>query len=149
MKAGSSKIILIVLAVLITLGVTVLVRWDTRNAKPDVEKILTKDAGFGKENITWIKTDTFINLVEKAYHPNAETNIASNLLVVFIKNANTVAQDFYNGNEALLKYRINDHNFEIDYDKHNNNVVGRFKIKDKLVAVPNDVLIKVIDKTIN
>jgi hypothetical protein len=149
MKAGSSKIILIVLAVLITLGVTALVRWDTRSAKPDAEKILTKDADFGKENITWIKTDTFINLVEQAYHPNAETNIASNLLVVFIKNANTVAQDFYNGNETLLKYRINDHNFEIDYDKHNNNVVGRFKIKDNLVAVPNDVLIKVIDKTIN
>ncbi|RYD98422.1 MAG: hypothetical protein EOP54_07660 [Sphingobacteriales bacterium] len=149
MKAGSSKIILILLAVIITLGLTALVRCDTRNAKPDAEKILTKDADFGKENITWIKTDTFINLVEKAYHPNVETNTASNLLVVFIKNANTVAQDFYNGNEALLKYRINDHNFEIDYDKHNNNVVGRFKIKDNLVAVPNDVLIKVIDKTIN
>jgi len=140
---------LIVLAVLITLGLTALVRWDARNAKADTEKILTKDADFGKENITWIKTDTFINLVAKAYHPNVETNIASNLLVVFIKNANTVAQDFYNGNEALLKYRINDHDFEIDYDKHNNNVVGRFKTKGNLVAVPNDVLIKVIDKTIN
>lgn len=149
MKAGSSKIILVLLALIITVGVTVLVRWDARNAKPDAEKILTKDAAFGRENITWIKTDTFINLVEKAYHPNVTTNIASNLLVVFIKNANTVAQDFYNGNESLLKYRINDHDFEIDYDRHNNNVVGRFKTKNNLVAVPNDVLIKVIDKTIN
>lgn len=149
MKAGSSKIILILLAIIITVGVTALVRFDARNAQPDAEKILTKDAAFGRENITWIKVDTFINLVQKAYHPNVEANTASNLLVVFIKNANTVAQDFYNGNESLLKYRINDHDFEIDYDKHNNNVVGRFKIKDRLVAVPNDVLIKVIDKTIN
>lgn len=149
MKAIKSKIILVALAIVVTLGMVALVRYDMNTMQPDAEKVLLKDADFGSDNMVWMNVDTFINLVTKAYHPNTETTLANNLLIVNIKNANTIAQDFYNGNEALLKLKINEHNFEINYDQHNKVVSGRFKIKDNLVAVPNDVLIKVVDKNIN
>lgn len=149
MKALTSKFILIALAILITIGLVALVRYDMNTMKPDAEKVLLKDDAFGIDNLVWMNVDTFSNLVSKAYHPNVETTLANSLLIVNIKNANTIAQDFYNGNEALLKFKINEHNFEISYDQHNKLVTGRFKIKDNLVAVPNDVLIKVVDKNIN
>lgn len=149
MKAIKSKITLALLAIAITIAIVALVRYDMGHVQPDAEKVLLKDDEFGSDNMVWMKVDTFISLVTKAYHPNAETTLANNLLIVNIKNANTLAQDFYNGNEALLQFKINEHNFEISYDQHNKVVAGRFKIKDSLVAVPNDVLIKVVDKNIN
>lgn len=149
MRAIKSKSILALLAIAVTVAVIALVRYDMDTMRPDPEKLLLKDDDLGSDNITWIKVDTFIALVTKAYHPNAQTTLANNLLIVNIKNANTMAQDFYNGNEALLQFKINQHNFEINYDQHNKVVSGRFKIKDSLAAVPNDVLIKVVDKNIN
>ncbi len=149
MIAIRSKIIIVLIAAGITATVIALVRYDKNSAAPDAEKVLLKDDEFGIDNMVWINVDTFTHLVSKAYHPHSETNLTENVLIVNIKNANTLAQDFYNGNEVLLTFKLNQHNFEINYDRHNNVVSGRFKVKDNLAAVPNDVLIKLVDKNIN
>ena len=137
------------MALLLAVGVYSLVNWQYNTAKPDTQKLMMSDASFGEENINWMKADTFQQLVTKAYYPNAEVSRVSNLMIVRIEGANTGAQDFYNGNEALLKMKVTENQFEIDYDRHNFALVARFKMRDSLVAVPNDVLIKLIDKTIN
>jgi hypothetical protein len=149
MKRINSKFALLTIAVLIVALLSFWVRYDMRHQTADTEKQLIKDASFGKENLSWMKVDTFIQLITQAYHPNASTSQGREELVVQIQNANAEAQDFYNGNKALLDCSFRRDNFEIIFDKHNNNVSGRFKLKDGLVAVPNDVLIKAIYKTKN
>lgn len=149
MKKNNSKIIIIIIALLIVALLSFWVKYDMQHQTADTEKELIKDASFGKENLSWMRVDTFIQLITQAYHPNASTTIGKEELVVQVNNANAEAQDFYNGNKALLECSFRKDNFEIIFDKNNNNVSGRFKINNGLVAVPNDVLIKAIYKTQN
>ncbi len=148
MQTIKSKIILLALAVLLAVGVTLMVQKSTSNLPADTASIQA-DSDFGHQHYVWMNLDTFTHLIQKAYHPYVATNVNNDLLVVRIKDANTLAQDFYNGNEALLELKIQKHQFEISSDTYNNMVIGRFKIKNNMVAVPNDVLIKAVDKTTN
>ncbi|RQO31554.1 hypothetical protein DBR32_06240 [Taibaiella sp. KBW10] len=149
MKAMPIKIVLVALAAALTIGLVSWLKVSKRNAVADTEKITVKEAAFSKEHLNWVKTDTFIRLLNSAYHPNVKTAIADSQLVVSIEGANEITKDFYNGNEALLKYELNQFGFKISYDKNNNSVYAKFKIQNNAVPVPNDILIKIADKTTN
>ncbi|HRP89896.1 MAG TPA: hypothetical protein PKX92_07640 [Edaphocola sp.] len=149
MKALNTKIVLLGLAVMISLGIYFIVKRNIDNLEIEKENIIAKNEEFGLEHANLMKVDTFIKLINKAYHPNVTTSFGSNLFTLQIKNANQAAQDFFNGNEALLKSKIQDKNFEIRYDKFNNNITGLFKMTDSLITVPNDVLIQLVYKNYN
>lgn len=149
MKGMPVKILLVAMAAVLTIGLVSWLKVSKRNAVADVEKITVKEAAFGKEHLNWVKTDTFIRLLNSAYHPNIKTNITDSQLVVDLAGANEITKDFYNGNEALLKYDLNQFGFKVVYDKNNNSLYAKFKIKNGAVPVPNDILIKIVDKTTN
>lgn len=149
MKATPVKIILIVLSVGLTIALVSWLKVSMQYAEPDKEKVTVQDASFGPEHYNWVKTDTFVRLVEKVYQPNVQTQIVDSQLIVTLSGANEITKDFYNGNAALLKYSLNQHGFAITYDQNNNNIQAKFKIKNNAVPVPNDVLIKIADKHTN
>lgn len=149
MKAIPVKIMLVLLSLLLTIGLVSWLKISRRTATPDAEKITMKDADFGTEHYNWVKTDTFVRLVQSAYQPNIKTELIDSQLIVTLSGANAITKDFYNGNDALLKYDLNQFGFKIMYDKNNNNVYATFRIKNNAVPVPNDVLIKIVDKNTN
>ena len=103
---------------------------------------------FGVNNYNIIKTDTFVALIQGAYGNFATHKIEGNTLEVTIKNANELTKDFFNGNDALLQYKMGDYGFAIKYNPEEPSVVATFKINEQRgVPVPNDVLIKLMDKT--
>lgn len=146
MKATPVKFILIILSIVLTIGLASWLKLSIKNAAPDKEKVTVKDDDFGPEHYNQIKTDTFVRLVQSAYQPNVKTEIVDSQLLVTLTGANEITKDFYNGNAALLKYDLNQFGFKITYDKNNNTVYAAFKIKNNAVPVPNDVLIKIVDK---
>ncbi|HTO14511.1 MAG TPA: hypothetical protein VLZ83_02020 [Edaphocola sp.] len=149
MKALNTKLILLILSLIISFGAYFLVKKNQESLEAEKETFTVKSDEFGPEHSNLMKVDTFIKLVSKAYHPNVTTGFGNNLFTIEIKNANQTAKDFINGNEALLKSKIQNEHFEIAYDKFNNNITGLFKMKDSVITVPNDVLIQLVYKNFN
>lgn len=126
--------------------VTYLIFAGTRNAA--TEQVVAPPAPFGSNNYNIMKTDTFVALVSKAYGNLAEYNTADGILEINMKNANELTKDFFNGNDALLPFKLGDHGFEFHYNPEDRSLKALFKIDQQNgVHVPNDVLIKLMDKT--
>jgi hypothetical protein len=147
MKKNNSSILFIIVALLLAGALYFLFKIKkTYNA----EMVETKtQANFEKTNVNIMKVDTFVMLVNKAYGANASVSKADGRLQVSMTNANQVTKDFFNGNDALLKCKMDENDFEIKYSESPKSMHAEFKIKDGGVNVPNDVLIKMIDKTYN
>jgi hypothetical protein len=104
-------------------------------------------APFGASNYNVMKTDTFIALVHNAYGDLVTYKIEGKKLEMDMK-ANELTKDFFNGNDALLKFGLSDFGFDIKYNPEEKLMKAQFKIIEQNgVHVPNDVLIKLMDKT--
>jgi len=111
-------------------------------------QVVEPPAPFGSSHYNAMKTDTFVALVQAAYGQLATTGITGNTLVVDMPDANELAKDFFNGNDALLRFGMSDHGFEIRYNPEQKSLKASFRISEQGgVNVPNDVLIKLMDKT--
>jgi len=141
--------ILLIAASAIVVGIVLAItNWSiSRNEVSTEQQEIVTD--FTPEQYNWVLVDTFQYLVTKAYAPNVATQISNNQLIVNINNANQLTKDFFNGNDALLKYDLEDFGFAIKYSKDNNNIQSIFAIKNGAVPVPNDVMIKLVDKIYN
>lgn len=118
----------------------------SRNAA--IEQTVAPPAPFGSNNYNVMKTDTFVALVNSAYGSFVEQKREQGMLELHLKNANELTKDFFNGNDALLKFRLSDHGFEMNYNPEDRSLIARFRISEQNgVNVPNDVLIKLMDKT--
>ena len=108
---------------------------------------VTQAAPFGTSNYNLMKTDTFVALLHKAYGSSITDSIAANKLTIGIKG-NEQAKDFFNSNDAILKFGLSDFGFDIKYNQQDKSVKAIFNIQNgNGVNVPNDVLIKLMDKT--
>jgi len=133
---GAAAAIAVVVYLLLTLS---------RNAA--TEQPIAPPAPFGKANFNEMKTDTFVSLLRGAYGDLITCKIADKNLEVDMK-ANELTKDFFNGNDALLKFGTGDFGFDIKYNTEARTLHAQFRISEQNgVNVPNDVLIPLIDKT--
>lgn len=139
------QLIFTALAILIA-GAMYMIFAGSRNAA--VEQTVVPPAPFGSNNYNVMKTDTFVALVNQAYGSFVTEKREHGILELNINNANELTKDFFNGNDALLKFKLGDHGFEFNYNPEEQSLKARFNIKERNgVNVPNDVLIKLMDKT--
>jgi hypothetical protein len=139
------QLVFTALAVVIA-GVMCLVFARSRNAAE--EQVVAPPAPFGSNNYNVMKTDTFVALVNQAYSGLVTQKTEDGILELQLRNANELTKDFFNGNDALLRFKLNDHGFELNYNPEAQSLTARFKINERNgVNVPNDVLIKLMDKT--
>lgn len=111
------------------------------------EQVVAPPAPFGASNVNLMKTDTFVTLVHNAYGNLVTYKIEDGKLLMEMK-ANELTKDFFNGNDALLKFGLSDFGFDIKYNPEEKSMKAQFKITEHHgVYVPNDVLIKLMDKT--
>ncbi len=113
------------------------------------QTISTGSNAFSNQTATRIWADTFKALVYRAYPSFTNCKKVNNILQVNLAGANALTPDFFNGNEALLKYKINDFGFAIQYDSPNKILKADFLIEQESINVPNDVLLRLIGKTYN
>jgi hypothetical protein len=104
------------------------------------------NATFNNSYCNAVFTDTFIHLIQNAYPSFATTTINNSILKVQINGANALAQDFYNGNDNLLQYTLQDFGFDIKYLANTKSIVAQFTISNNGVQVPNDVLLRLAQK---
>ena len=140
------QLIFTALAVFIA-GATFIILAGSRNTA--VEQTVEPPAPFGSNNYNVMKTDTFLALVNQAYGNFVTQKRENEILELELHNANELTKDFFNGNDALLQFKLRDHGFEFNYNSEEQWLKARFKInKQNGVNIPNDVLIKLMDKTI-
>jgi hypothetical protein len=108
-----------------------------------------KQTNFSKDDANVVIADTFMMLVNKAYNGLATVVKNGDAVLVSMTDANKVTKDFFNGNDALLKCNIKEHGFEIKYIAEKNKLDAQFSLMQNTVTVPNDVLIKIVDKLDN
>jgi hypothetical protein len=112
-----------------------------------VKQTVAPPAPFGAGNYNLIKTDTFVALLHKAYGNLITDKKENNKLMIEMK-PDAMTKDFYNSNDALLKFGLNDFGFDIKYNPQDKSLKAVFNIQAQDgIAVPNDVLIKLMDKT--
>ncbi len=111
----------------------------------NAEKPASKD--FDVSYCNTVVVDTFIQLVQKAYPSFATISKQHNNVQVSIQGAGALTQDFYNGNDNLLKLKIDDYGFEIKYNPNTKSIIANFKLENNGVTVPNDVLLRLASKT--
>jgi len=120
----------------------------SKNAAP--EQAIVSEPSFGSNNFCVMKKDTFTALVGKAYGSLAIVTWDGQRLYIDLKNTGQSARDFFNGNDLLLKHHINDSGFEINYDREKQAVHAAFKVDARnAVNVPDDILIKLMEKSYN
>lgn len=107
---------------------------DIKKEKPD----------FDETCFTSIKKDTFIHLLQKAYDKSVDVNEKSGKIEISYTAPDQHAPDFYNGNDALLKYDLDDFGFKIS--KINTGLILTLKNKDNALNIPNDILIRLMAK---
>jgi hypothetical protein len=147
MKKNLSSILFIAIAIVVA-GIMYFIF--TKQKTISNEKIDVKTStNFEKTNANLVKVDTFEMLVHKAYGAMAIVSKADGNLQVNMTEANQITKDFFNGNDALLKCKMDENDFEIKYSESPKSMNARFKIKDGGVNVPNDVMIKMMDKIYN
>jgi hypothetical protein len=136
---------------IIAATIAVLTFWIARHsASPSTLIAPTKAIEvFSENNGNYIVADTFIMLVNKAYDGIATVNKTNTNITINMQNANIITKDFFNGNDKLLNCTVDKNGFDIKYNTIDKSLVANFKLKQNAVFVPNDVMIKLIDKTSN
>lgn len=117
------------------------------NKPVEQKKVVKATEAFCEHHYNVMKMDTFVALLDHAYGDLINHKIDEGLLQVEMKHASELTKDFFNGNDALLKLELGDHGFKIEYNKEEQSLKALFRIdRQNGVNVPNDVLIKLIDK---
>lgn len=147
MKNNNYKIFLILLSLLMVGGS---ILWTSFRIDRENENVVTniQNESFNQQHYNYIVLDTFVHLLKQAY-PTATTNQVQNKLFVIIENSGALTKDFFNGNDKILDLTENDYGFNIAYKSAANKVEATFMIKNNAVPVPNDVMIKLVDKNYN
>ncbi len=114
---------------------------------PELQTVKKEKADFDENCYTRLKKDTLISLLKAAHRKPAEITIKENghTLEITLTASPDSAPAFYNGNDALLQYDLDDFGFKIS--KTNTGLLIRFRSEEDAVNVPNDVLIKLIPKS--
>ncbi|WP_118974325.1 hypothetical protein [Taibaiella koreensis] len=113
-----------------------------------MEQPVEQPAAFSSNSYNTMKTDTFAALVTRAYGSDADIRQENGVLTLELKNSGEQGRDFFNANEALLRFRLSQHGFELQYQQGSPLLTARFKINEQNgVTIPNDVLIRLMDKT--
>lgn len=148
MKNQSYKIFILLLAILMIVGSLL---WTKFSINRKEEQVVTnvQNEQFNQQHFNYIYLDTFVQLLNQAYPGIIQTKIVQNKLFVILENAGAITKDFFNGNDKLLAVSEQDYGFMIDYKQQANKIEATFVIKDQAVPVPNDVLVKLIDKNYN
>lgn len=147
-NASAYKIFIVILTAFLVAGSLVWVQYAiNRKAVKKVKNVSNTE--FNREHFNYIVTDTFISLLQKAYGSNITVATEQNNLKVVLSNAGVLTKDFFNGNDKILAHGLKDFGFKIDYNKNDNKIDATFAIRDGAVPVPNDVMIKLVDKTYN
>lgn len=142
------KILILILATTLLAASLIWTKYTVnRKAVKQVENIFNSD--FNETHFNYIVTDTFTNLLQQAYGTNISVSKEQNKLIVKMSGAGALTKDFFNGNDKLLKLKLDDFGFKIDYDKTANTINAVFKIENNAVPVPNDVMIKLCDRYLN
>lgn len=144
----TTKIIIFSLATILVIAAVIYSKFAIKRSEIKASEQII-NARFNDAHLNLIRIDTFENLLTNTYKEQIEIKRSGTLMEVSLKNYNNANKDFYNGNEALLQYTLNDHNFEIKIVDEFQNINGRFKLKDGGVFVPNDILIRLIEKNYN
>ncbi len=148
LNVKTTKIVLLTIAVVVVIGA---VMYNTfainRTTVEETETIVNNQ--FGKTHYNIMKVDTFEYLLTKAYADQISIGRSAGVLELVLKNSNGQNKDFYNGNASILDYNINDYNFEIQMIENTASIQAKFKIIDDGVYVPNDLLIRIIEKIYN
>ena len=122
----------------------------TQTDNKPVEAAIQTSPVFGKDNYNIIKLDTFVALIRNTYSGagiGIEGDKHKNLDVT-IKINNEAPGSFFNNNDALLQYKLNDYGFDIKYNPGEKVIRALFRINDQNgVPVPNDVLLRLNYKT--
>jgi hypothetical protein len=148
MKEKSSKWQIVSMLMALVLVVAV-IAWAAIPRTAVVADVEMRGAQFGKQHYNTLKVDTFVNLLQQAYGSLVRVQQESQQLKVTL-NANELTRDFFNSNDAILKWSTSDYGFEIRYNQEQKSVAALFNVSDQRgVNVPNDVLIKLMDKTTN
>lgn len=147
-KVASYKIIILVFAILLVIGSLVYTNYSIRRSEvKQVTNIYNKD--FGIEHFNYIIVDTFVALLQKGYGNSITVNTENNQVNATLSNAGVITKDFFNSNDKILALKKSDFGFSILYDKATNKIEASFNIMNGSVPVPNDVMIKLVDKTTN
>jgi hypothetical protein len=135
------------IAILLAIGMYTIAKIN----KTEAPILATKTDGksFTSTNGNLMVVDSFVMLINKAYSGFVTITKNTSTLNVTIANANAMTKDFFNGNDELLKYTIADFGFAIKYLASPPSITAQFNIQNNAVFVPNDVLIKALDKTSN
>lgn len=129
-----------VLAIAFVMGVST-----KRSFQPNLKLDLQLGSNFDVRHVTAIRRDSFMALATRAYGSLLSTTTHGDTLIMTLSNANQLGKDFYNSNHPLLKMKLKDAGFEIKENEAA--VTGYFLNKNNSVQVPNDVLVKMMDKT--
>ncbi len=147
-KSATHKIIILLITVGIIVAGMLWVKY-TVNRKEIKQVSNIANAEFNEEHFNYIIVDTFVNLLRNAYGESITSTIEKDKLKVQMTNAGAVTRDFYNGNDKILDLGLSDYGFKIKFDKNENKIDATFVIKNEAVPVPNDVMIKLLDKNFN
>ncbi|WP_118949792.1 hypothetical protein [Taibaiella helva] len=117
----------------------------TRNTA--TEQAVEQPAAFSANSYNTMKTDTFAALVARVYGNAATFKQEEGVLALELKKEGEQARDFFNDNDALLKFRLSQQGFELQYQQGSPSLTARFRINEQNgVNIPNDVLIRLTDK---
>lgn len=148
LTAKNTKILILIFGIVLFIGAILYNRFAVnRFAVKHIEPNLSNE--FNNENLNLIKIDTIENLLNKTYGSQITIKHSNSLMEIILTANENILKDFYNGNEALLKYSLNDYNFELIKEENKQQLKGRFKIKDGGIFIPNDILIRLIEKNYN
>lgn len=147
-KIAPYKIIILIFALLLVVGSLVYTKYSiSRTEVKQVTNIYNKE--FGNEHFQYIIVDTFVALLQKSYGSNITVQTNNNQVNATLSNAGVITKDFFNSNDKILALKKSDFGFSINYDKAANKIEASFNMVNGAVPVPNDVMIKLVDKTYN
>jgi hypothetical protein len=114
-------------------------------------QVVASEPNFGPNNFRLMRVDTFTDLVFKAYGNFANINVGSKQVTVEITKANQLTRDFFNGNDSLLRFALDDYGFEIKFNEASQSIHAVFAIvkENNCVPVPSDVIIRLAEKAYN
>ncbi|PSK94032.1 hypothetical protein [Taibaiella chishuiensis] len=102
---------------------------------------------FGPDNFNVMKLDTFVALVRSNYAGVTIQPREDKVLDLSVKIDKNAPGSFFNNNDALLQYKLNDYGFDIKYNPGEEVVRALFRIDEQQgVPVPNDVLLRLTGK---
>lgn len=112
----------------------------TRQGTP-IEKEVDE---YNESCYTSIKKDTLIHLLNVVYGKSILLKEKASTLEFSFVTSNQSAPAFYNGNQDLLNYKLDDHGFQIT--PTSSGLTVKFTQNNGAINVPNDILLKLVSR---